>query len=422
MFKFLFFLNFLFFSIFALERDNYKRFEEWGIRNNINISPKMELSFRSLDDKYYIASDKIKEGEILLSIPKEIMIDTEKILKLASKKERKKYEKLREKIKDFFFVKGISIDENTTNYKIDQINLAMAEYTAIIDEKGKLLEAYEPYFSMYESNVDSYPIFYTYDQNFLLQNTSLGSIANNRKNAFYDEVNLINEVFNIYLISDEYLKSRVLTASKAFNFDNRMVLLPFTDLFLRDPNYNAEYTYDHGNLVFYIKASKSIQPGEKIKLKLPPMSNLDYLILYGKTFKDATEPKQMMVPTLSEDYLNEKKLSIEDFEGLSYMMDLMDDSFITKVKGTFQKLCQLLDEPQRDINVYNHVKEVLQKYFDSYSYIYNHEKFKEVFKGNDLENIRNVIEVEKKILKERIMMIDDWKSEIEEKNKGENDL
>ena len=96
--KILIFLFFLFSKIYSEKNKRYDLYVEmlkWGKQNDLKING-IALNFSEPFEEKYLANKEIKKGEILMKIPRKLMLTFDSILSNSSKKQKKIWEKLKD--------------------------------------------------------------------------------------------------------------------------------------------------------------------------------------------------------------------------------------------------------------------------------------------------------------------------------------
>ena len=141
----------------------YEKLLQWGLDNSLNITHKIRF-IKDRDTKQYVAKNLIPEGDVIIDIPPECMLNINKSLNLLnSKKFRKAYHQYIEEDK-------LSTEVSQDEHHVDQAFMAYILYiinhkkNAYEKNKNKFYEYYKNMFYMFEDNLDRLPFYYSSEQ------------------------------------------------------------------------------------------------------------------------------------------------------------------------------------------------------------------------------------------------------------------
>ena len=224
-----FIIRFLFIFIlivFSSGKSDYDLLLEWGLNNSVEISDKIYIEHINENNKTAYTKNKIFKDDEILTIPKTLILNIETALELYGKK-----------AKDLFDIFSSELKDKSDFY-IEQAFLAFIMYKINIKEKSnkKFYKHFQYFFNTFETNFDSYPIFYTTEQLNLIRQMTLGFLIDNMKQILNEEITILEKKCKQKKINKEdYYTFRTYSSSKAFNISGHSVIIPFVDMFERHP-------------------------------------------------------------------------------------------------------------------------------------------------------------------------------------------
>ena len=245
---------------------NFKCFINFlqNVYKNKIYFPKIEIKFFSNENRVIIAKENIKKSEIILKIPKNIIITFE-----TAKKFYIKNNKLLELIKTFKFPKhsliALFILENLNN------------------------EKYNFYFNFMPNNFKNFPIFHTNKElEYLKGSNFYDDIINKKQDLLFDYEKIKNLNFNINF--NKFCEIHMLISSRIFgieiNNENTDAMIPFADLFNHSYNKNTNWYFNDELNCFVVEAIKDINKNEEIFDSYGNKSNSRFLLNYGFLIED----------------------------------------------------------------------------------------------------------------------------------------
>lgn len=389
--------------------NKYEKLKKHSLSKGAFISDMISLNI-SYNKYHFISNTNISSNTTLLSIPSSLFINVNNSFPFISKS----YKQLYHNLSSIFLPKNntsfhIHSSEEITNpqLRVNEIFLAFLQSITIPYHKGKLYKKYKHYFNLYsQSNLDNFPIYYTTEQLMLLVNTSLGSQIQLSKSSLEDEaISIKNLLSDISLFNyEEYYKYRVLSISKASYFNNDVHLIPFIDMFNTHPvHYSVTYEYDNVTQMLNVITKKDIMKGSDIVMEGYYLSNLYSLMFYGKTYEEGNYVDKYLVPLVHPEWIIESKY--EDDDIINEMIDLGKEDFYKEGIEKYRTLCKMIGIEETDANAYSLMKNNLNMFWNDYLYVEEYMYEKVFFSKEDAMNVKRVINVEKRLLKERIEFI-----------------
>ena len=424
---------FLILFIFIFSKINYKDIEEsndpgynellkWGLSNLLNITNKIKFA-KEKDTKKYIAKEIISEEDIIMDIPPECMMNLNKSLELLNSKKIKKayntYVKEEQKISN----KNVEVDAQG----VDKSFLAYILYIVNQNKKtyekknNKFYEYYKNMFYTFEDNLDSLPFYYSSEQMKLFFNTSFGSVFSIVNKFINDEVTIFEKkIYKKPFLLEDYLPYRIFTIQKCHDVGGVQNLVPFVDYIKKDfKNINCELKVENGHVI--VKANHNIFPGEELVMKTVTLSNQNRFIFFGETFDEIMDKFQTYrIPTVIPYFVTDIKIEY-DFNniGEKSRVDLVQNEFYKNVVDVYQFLAKMMNVDDSEENSYVLFLKYLLRVRSNIDYVKNENIRNAFYKQKDIDNVKRIIEGEKKFLDTKI---NDLKSYIKNlKNKKEEE-
>ena len=197
-------------DILTQKKNDYDLLLEWGKNHSLEISNKIEMNYISENNKTFLVKNKILKNEIILSIPNIISLNIENMLKLYGKKAQKLYKEFEAKCKNYKY-----------NFMCEQSFLSYMMYRVNKNNKTRNNDFYKYYqylFNTFESNLDSFPLFYNREQLYLIQFTSFSYSIEYIKKIYAGEIDIFENDLNLKKIrKEDYYVFRTYASSKSFN-------------------------------------------------------------------------------------------------------------------------------------------------------------------------------------------------------------
>ena len=129
--------------------------------NSLFISDKLEMRYISENNRAYYAKDDIPENTLLMTIPFKLMLNLKNAFELLNSKKINKlyteYKKNSTNISVGFFT--ANDDQTFLSYLVYLVNHRQKHY-----KKNKFYQYFQYLFDTFETNLDSYPLFYNDNQ------------------------------------------------------------------------------------------------------------------------------------------------------------------------------------------------------------------------------------------------------------------
>ena len=414
------FLYFLLTISFSLAKTPYDDLLEWGKNNSLFISDKVGMRYINENNKSYYALDDIPENTLIMNIPYDLMLNRVKAFKLL---ENKKLEKTYEEYNNSKFEIDIgflpaSLEQSFLAYILHYVTARPKYY-----KKSKFYAYFHYLIDTFESDLDSFPVFYTQSQLKLLTGSLALIETTLLKELYKEEANKFTSIngdkkFDI----DEYMRYRTLSTIKSLNVSNNTSIVPFIDLFEDDPvDYNVNFKLNETNNNIFVFTTHAIHRGSTLYIRSGHFSNNKRLVIYGKTFekmKDYIEAFQ--IPMIS--ILLQKKIKVED-ENFEYdeSIDLVKKKFYKNALKTYKKLSVYNKEDGSDISAYKLFLKNLEMTREVYDETSTSDIHKEFVKVKDINNVIRVLNFEKKFLDEKIGVLKKFINKLEKELKEKKD-
>ena len=386
------------------KKNDYDLLLEWGKNNSIYISDKIAMNYTDENNKNYYVKKAINKDEIILSIPRKLLLNIESALKLLGPKTKKQYENYKnqnfenkaDKIKD---------TNNILSYRIDQSFLAylMTIANKNKSKKNKFYQFYKYYFNTFETDLERFPILYNTEQMRLLIFSLFGNELVQTKEMYDEEYDILQkEIHKKALDQDEYYKYRIFTFSKLVNISGASSIIPFIDMLEINPiSYNLQINYTYENDSISVMAIKKIKKNDNLLLAVVQMTNSASLITYGKIYEENKNyVENFRIPKIAVNFLRMKNLDVMMASG--EVVDLSLDKYYETILPTYMELSKLLKEDGSKVSALRLFLENLQSIRGSYDKVTISELYKHFFTTKYVKNIRSVLDTEKFYLNKKI--------------------
>ena len=392
-------LLFLNISIKSKTTKEYDLLLEWAKNHSsFYLSDKIAINYTSENVKNFFVIKEIEKNETLMTIPKEMILNIQNGFNLYGPKMKKLYEKYKnekfEYVNDFL------------SYRNQQSFLAYMMYSGN-KHNNKFHKFYQYFMNTFETNLDSFPIFYNNEQFSLLTMSQFGNEVFQTKTLFEEEYSILDQkVLSKGLDYDEYLKYRTYTLSKGNNITGLCSLIPFVDILdIHPTKYNLKLEFNLDEYGVKVISTKKIKPKRRLRLKVNNMQNSNMLIFYGRTFNELKNTvNSFLIPYVSSQYLTEKNmdqnLAIQD------KLDLTHEKFYEEAMDTYMKFSKKIKQdgsPLSALYIFMDNLKALRKKYDEVTTSQIHKTF---FTQKDIDNVIRILSTEKRFYDEKMKIID----------------
>ena len=394
------FILFILISL-TFQKNDYELLLEWGKNNSLEISGKLQMNYISENNKTFYTKEKILKNEILLKIPKSITLNIENALNLYGKKAKKLYGEFISKCKEY-----------KNNFMCEQTFLSYMMYRVNKSNKTKNNNFYKYYqylFNTYESNLDSYPIFYSFEQLYLIQFTSLAYSIDYIKKVYAGEMEIFENDLKLKKIEkDDYYVFRTFVSSKSYNNSGHAYVVPFIDMFNKHPTkYNLKIEAD--DEIISVIATRDISPSEPLLINCDYLANQNALTLFGITFDEIIDKiNTFHIPILNplilknHNYEN-KETNLKLF--FNQYIDIQKDKFYEYYIDIYKQISFDLDEDKSELSALKLILENLETLEELNSQINASHIYKYFYQQKDIDNILRLFKADNKIIKEKIELM-----------------
>ena len=322
----------LFFLINSQDNLTLENLLSWSNKNNIQISPKIKISFEK--DKIKIkALEDLKYHEEIVIIPDNMLINIDGSLELLNSPE------LKAQWDNFQKLEIESYQKINDDIHKEQIFLSYIFYLMKHEkEKYKETEFYkrfEEVFLCAENYRPKAALFYTNEQKEFLSGTNLGLYLNNIRKRINKEIEIFKSAsyYNKSIDLDDYIQKRLFVYNRGVDTSKEavgeMVVAPIFTLF--------SYSSLHSNArldVQYKKGAKilttyAIKAGKEIVVYISAKQNSEKMVLEGSInsyYTDYHEP--YLIPAYSP--ILYYKYDIDDIK-------LLESHYLNFFKPNFEK-------------------------------------------------------------------------------------
>ncbi len=418
-----FFLLILFLTIYNFsdnKKTDYDYLLEWGKNHSVYISNKLGINYTNENNKNFYVKKKINPDEIIISIPKDILLNIDSALKLSPSSVKKQYEKYKQE--EF---KEVSYKNNEVLFQ--RIENSFLAYLITLanknkSKKNKLYQFFKYFFNTLETNFDRFPLFYSTDQINIFLFSLFGNEIIHTRNLFEEEYNVLNNnIAKKSFDQDEYLKYRLFTYNKLVNISGSSSIVPFIDILDTNPvNFNLQINYTYENQSLSVISSKEIKPKNKLVIAMVEMTNMASLIIYGKTFEESKNYlESFKIAKISALFLHEKKLN--PMASDAGLIDLMKPKYYEKMIPQYMELSKLLKEDASSVSAVKLILEYLVFFRGLYDKITTGILLKKFFDINLVNDIKSILETETNFLDKKIMELKKFLTYVD-KDENKNDL
>ena len=382
----------------------------WGLNNSLNLSEDLTFSKNKFIAKKFITID-----DIIMTIPKKLMLNVKKSLELLnSSKLKKDYEAYLKEDKESQKKKQTIFDEA----HIDQSFLSYILY--IISHKKKkysktdFYKYYNHISYMFEDNLDNLPFSYSSEQMQLFTNTTFGPIFESLYRYFSDEASLFEKKFyQKPIIFEDYLKYRIFSVKKYYNISNEVNLVPFIDL-IKQSHKEPNCIYYDENGEIKLKAILNVFPGEELVLKPQNISNQHRLIFFGETFEEILDVfPSYSVYVMPRYFLYENNVEIDndlsDKLKKYDMLDLCENEFYKSVIDIYSEITVRINKKHKgEIHALRFLVKYLKRLRKNLDYVDDGKIRDSFYSRKDMDNTMRIFRGERTFLDKKIKEVVDY--------------
>ena len=387
------------------KKNDYDLLLEWGTNNSIYISDKIAMNYTNENNKNYYVKKKINKDEIIISIPKKLLLNIESVLNLLGPKTKKQYENYKKE--HFNNNSNNKKDPNDIlSYRIDQSFLAYLMTIANKNKsnKNKFYQFYKYFFNTFETDLERFPVLYNTEQIRLLIFSLFGNELVQTKEMYDEEFEILQtKIYKKPLDQDEYYKYRIFTFNKLVNISGVSSIIPFVDMLETNPiNFNLQINYTYENDSISVMAVKNIKKDDKLKLAVVQMTNSGSLITYGKVYEENKNYiENFRIPKISVNFLKIKNLD-PLMAANGDIVDISLQNYYEEIIPIYMDLSKLLKEDGSKVSALRLFQENLLSIRDQYDKVTVSELFKYFYTPKYVNNIRSVLSTEKLYLNKKI--------------------
>lgn len=293
------------------------------LSNGGNIN-KVAINTDDPDNRFIYATEDIKNSDVILKIPRSLMITPACIEKTEIGK---------------FFI------ESKAKEKLDNYDYCIIS-TFLLSEmpKGKDSNFYF-YFNFLPKHYTNFPVFYKETEEKILEDTKFKFLVYNEKLSVKRDFETVQNIvpFMKKVSFDDFLLVRMMISSRLFSFEENnissCILVPFGDLLNHKKYPDVLWNYDKDDSSFKMTAIKDIKNGTEIFTKYGNKGNENLLLRYGFTIENNVDNAYTFLLKLcngkkSPEFftLNVKKNIDDDITKklFAYLRYMVTDEFIGK--------------------------------------------------------------------------------------------
>ena len=382
----------------------------WGLNNSLNLSEDLTFSKNKFIAKKFITID-----DIIMTIPKKLMLNVKKSLELLnSSKLKKDYEaylkddKESQKKRQTIFDEA-HIDQSFLSYILYIISHKKKKYS-----KTDFYKYYNHISYMFEDNLDNLPFSYSSEQMQLFTNTTFGPIFESLYRYFSDEASLFEKKFyQKPIIFEDYLKYRIFSVKKYYNISNEVNLVPFIDL-IKQSHKEPNCIYYDENGEIKLKAILNVFPGEELVLKPQNISNQHRLIFFGETFEEILDVfPSYSVYVMPRYFLYENNVEIDndlsDKLKKYDMLDLCENEFYKSVIDIYSEITVRINKKHKgEIHALRFLVKYLKRLRKNLDYVDDGKIRDSFYSRKDMDNAMRIFRGERMFLDKKIKEVVDY--------------
>ena len=382
----------------------------WGLNNSLNLSEDLTFSKNKFIAKKFITID-----DIIMTIPKKLMLNVKKSLELLnSSKLKKDYEaylkvdKESQKKRQTIFDEA-HIDQSFLSYILYIISHKKKKYS-----KTDFYKYYNHISYMFEDNLDNLPFSYSSEQMQLFTNTTFGPIFESLYRYFSDEASLFEKKFyQKPIIFEDYLKYRIFSVKKYYNISNEVNLVPFIDL-IKQSHKEPNCIYYDENGEIKLKAILNVFPGEELVLKPQNISNQHRLIFFGETFEEILDVfPSYSVYVMPRYFLYENNVEIDndlsDKLKKYDMLDLCENEFYKSVIDIYSEITVRINKKHKgEIHALRFLVKYLKRLRKNLDYVDDGKIRDSFYSRKDMDNTMRIFRGERMFLDKKIKEVVDY--------------
>ena len=383
------------------KKKDYDLLLEWGKNKSIYISKKIKMNYTNENIRNYYVRNIIKKGEIIMSIPRPLLLTIESALNLLGPRFKRQYNLYRNQSFDI----RTSGNDELLSYRINQSFLAylMTIANKNKSKKNKFYQYYQYFFNTFETDFEKFPIFFSTEQIRFLLFSIFGNDIGRTKKIFEEEYEILQrEIYKKILDQDEYFKYRLISFEKFVNISGTCFIIPFVDLIETNPvSFNLEVHYTNENDSLSVIATKDINRKEELKLAVVQMSNSDSLMTYGKIYEESKDYfENFRILKASSDYI--KDLGLNPLLADGEVLDLNEDKYYEQVLPFYTELSRMLKEDGSKASALRLFMENMKYIRNNYNKITVSDLYKNFYDPKIVQNIRSILDSEKRYLDKKI--------------------
>ena len=372
-------------------------FLDWGIKNNFKIPSYIDISYLKKNKIKFSAKEDIHANTELLTIPNIIMFNISKALELIDSKN------LNNQYKKFSQI-NLTYNQNEFDFRKDESFLAYILYLFKHKPKKyaktKFFENFQYYLDSLKKYYIKSPLFYDQKQIEWLAGSYLSHSYDMIIKDFQDEMKIFgnDSYYKRDLDNDDYAHNRLVIHNKGLNISNQWTLVPFLNYIEEDySKYNSNYTIEKNGDV-KIFSIKELKKGDEIILKSKKKTNIQMLLLEGKTDEELVDYfEEYIISAFSPGlYYNYGINDIKYFR--NYYLNILEKDFESKAIKLYRDNMDILQGDGTDIWGYNILETNMYSYKEFFENV-NLDKIYEMFYGTDDRiNIERIFRGESKLM------------------------
>jgi hypothetical protein len=362
------------------------------------------MNYTNENNRNYYVVKNIQKDEIIISIPKSLLLNIDSALNILGSKVRKQYQTYKK-----LFTDKVKEGKEVLSFRIDQSFLAYLLTIANKNKskKNKLYQYYKYFFNTFETNLDNFPVYFSIEQLKILMSSFFGNEIVKVKSIFEEEFEILEKYIHKKVLDiDEFFKYRIFSFKKFVNLSGANYMIPFVDLLDTNPvNFNLQIKTFAENNSICVVATKDINPQDKLKMAIVQIPNSDSLIFHGKTYEENKNYiETFRISISSDDYL--KQLNLKPIPGVGEIVDLAQNKYYEKILPFYTELSRQLKKDGSKASALGLFLDNMKSIRNSYNNITISELSENFYNAETVQNIISVLDTEKNYLDKKISEIE----------------
>ena len=193
-------------------------------------------------------------------------------------------------------------------------------------------------------------------------------------------------------------------------------------MFASDPiDYNIDFGLNETNNNINIFTIKKIKRDDILYIRSGRFPNYKRFVLYGETLEKMNDYIDTFnIPMISIQLRQDLNINEKEF-GFEETIDLAKKKFYKDALKTYKKLSNIKNGDDSDLSAYKLFLQNLKMIRDSYAPITTSDIHRQFFKAKDIDNVKRVLDFEKKFIDKKINVVKNFVEKISKSNKKKSE-